>query len=749
MFKGLISKRAEQSEDNLLRLTASTQSWQQNPFNCSVAARKGNSAPRAPDVGGSQIQRVGDGLREQRGRPSVTPALAEDDDFDLPLDDDILSLLDNGPGYSRQPLSPLTKQPSSQRPQFPFNASVTDGSLSQPTRTSKPLGKRDPTGFLQNRAPSSAFSQSAAASVRKLVPDATAAISQTKQPHDTTTAMSKTKQLQDAVLANIPKASATQQMNQKIFEFKRHPRPTQQLDQTERSTLNTGEPAQSRASASPATRHPIAEPDAHIGRHRDLQGAQRSQTPRRKLPGPAGTLPRLSPKEKLLVLRRPNTPVKTPLRAAPALNSIVQSNSPPASPAKKPRLTSQNSSADDWESLPWQQMLKYHGQYYSIGSIAPETFRLSRVTVLCKEIGKADPDGGSSALFRDPNTEVPALLHRTVMEKFRKEMTPGCVVELEDVALLKPTKFIPYLNIVLRNVIRVWKVDGGVAHSERSIGQANNSTAMATRTAIENGQESSRQEMDDHVSGNTDLGDNESPLQQEQNACSPDHSSRLEDHSHRASTHTRLPVNDTTPRQSFSFTTVRQFQSHYTSQTNTALYTESSELREQIDFSADRLQQDGAQCEPLPLTSHAPVPDVAPAFDSAMDVDFVEEFEEDFGDIDDDVLDIARQLNQHRPSGTRYDITGKVDGGKFAKPNSANHAAEGEQPNPSPELFEQLANHPLPSTVPSRHALDMPGGLQAPQMSDPESYDLGLLNDESAILNLMEGLDDWDGGDDF
>ncbi|KAJ3190304.1 hypothetical protein HDU85_000599 [Gaertneriomyces sp. JEL0708] len=743
MFKGLISKRAEQSEDNLLRLTASTQSWQQNPFKCSVAARKGNSAsaPRSPDVGGTQIQRVGDGLREQCGRPSVTPAIVEDDDFDLPLDDDILSLLDNGPGYSRQPLSPLTKQPSSQRSHFLLNTSVTDVSLSQPKsiRVSKPLGKRDPTVFLQSRPPPSTLSPSAAASVCKVVPDATAAIS-------------KTKQLQDAVLANIPKAGATEQMrNQKIFEFKRHPPPIQQLDQTERSTINTGEPVPSPASAFPVARHPIAEPDAHTGRRRDLQGTQRPQTPRRKLPGPAGTLPRLSPEEKLLVLRRPNTPAKTPSRAGLASNSVVQSSAPVASPAKKPRLTSQNSSADDWESLPWQQMLKYHDRYYSIGIIAPETFRLSRVTVLCKEIGKADPDGGSSALFRDPNTEVPALLHRTVMEKFRKELTPGCVVELEDVALLKPTKFIPYLNIVLRNVIRIWKADGGVTHSEQIIGETNNCTTMPTETAIESPQEKGRQEIDDNISGNTDMGYCEATLQLEQSACSPDYSSRLEEYSPMASTHTRLPVNGTTstPRQSLSFTAVRQFQSQYTSRINKTVYTKTPQPTEQTDFAADKLQPNGAQCEPLPLTSHAALPNVAPAFDSVMDVDFVEGFEEEFGDIDDEIWDTGPQLNRHRPSGSSYEITETDDGGKFAVPNLASHAAEGEGPNPSPELFEQQENPPQPSTVPSRHTPDMPGGLQAPQVSDPEAYDLGLMNDESAILNLMEGFDDWDGGDDF
>ncbi|KAI8516045.1 hypothetical protein Bbelb_068580 [Branchiostoma belcheri] len=183
-------------------------------------------------------------------------------------------------------------------------------------------------------------------------------------------------------------------------------------------------------------------------------------TPRgkkRRFPGPAGILPKLSEDKQLddVAIATPQTPS----------HSAV---------AKKPNdedLSSSQLSQEDPRKGSWDTMKKELGLHEDNSScilgknnIALVLRRASlkllpqgKVSQLCVWVKLLSSDGrNGSVVFRDHTGEMQGTIHQKVLEEYPSEIKAGTTLVLRQVGVFSPSARNHYLNITLNNIVQVY-----------------------------------------------------------------------------------------------------------------------------------------------------------------------------------------------------------------------------------------------------------------------------------------------------
>ncbi|KAF9111962.1 hypothetical protein BGX27_004183 [Mortierella sp. AM989] len=193
---------------------------------------------------------------------------------------------------------------------------------------------------------------------------------------------------------------------------------------------------------------------------------------RRKLPGPAGNLPRLSAEEKEQLFRSRGVPFGKDTRLP-----TTGSSSPNSSIKKKMKAVHQGPIDSMFATGAWEDMIKaYKLPDYkpstllrvkgaapmielSISDIEnrPELHRskISGLVVMIKEVSLSEIDAAVTLL--DPSGEMRGTMHRTVLDQYKNnEIRVGTVLALKNVSVFSPTPVSHYLIITLRNILGIF-----------------------------------------------------------------------------------------------------------------------------------------------------------------------------------------------------------------------------------------------------------------------------------------------------
>ncbi|CAI8620044.1 unnamed protein product [Vicia faba] len=108
--------------------------------------------------------------------------------------------------------------------------------------------------------------------------------------------------------------------------------------------------------------------------------------------------------------------------------------------------------------------------------------RVSRVVAVIKS---CNPNGfgDMTVTLKDPSGTVGASIHRKVFTEgeFRKDITVGSVLLLQNVAVFSPNAFTCYLNITLSNIVKVFSKDSGSPSEHISMKQTAPTSTAETR----------------------------------------------------------------------------------------------------------------------------------------------------------------------------------------------------------------------------------------------------------------------------
>ncbi|KAF9584114.1 hypothetical protein BGW38_007534 [Lunasporangiospora selenospora] len=199
----------------------------------------------------------------------------------------------------------------------------------------------------------------------------------------------------------------------------------------------------------------------------DIPSAQRSLR-KRRLPGPAGNLPRLSAEEKEHLFRSRGVPFG---RDSAAGNTEI--SNPTSSIKRKMKSTVDGPMDSMFANGAWDEMLKV----YRLPDYRPSTYsmfkgraslievslsdiekrqqqypgKIRHLVVMIKEFTSTEMDG--SVIVLDPSGEMPGTVHRSVLDYFKNnEIRIGTVLVLDNVSVFSPTLVSHYLIITLRNI---------------------------------------------------------------------------------------------------------------------------------------------------------------------------------------------------------------------------------------------------------------------------------------------------------
>ncbi|XP_057415216.1 uncharacterized protein LOC130710078 isoform X2 [Lotus japonicus] len=114
----------------------------------------------------------------------------------------------------------------------------------------------------------------------------------------------------------------------------------------------------------------------------------------------------------------------------------------------------------DFQSNAWLSALQLNGSATPLGAITHHHERVDHVIGVIKS---CNPNGFGDATvtLKDPTGTVGASIHHKVFTEsvFAKDITVGCVLLLQKVAVFSPRKSNCYLNITLSNVVKVFSKD--------------------------------------------------------------------------------------------------------------------------------------------------------------------------------------------------------------------------------------------------------------------------------------------------
>ncbi|KAF8974873.1 hypothetical protein BGZ46_009642 [Entomortierella lignicola] len=194
---------------------------------------------------------------------------------------------------------------------------------------------------------------------------------------------------------------------------------------------------------------------------------------RKKLPGPAGNLPRLSAEEKEQLFRSRGIPLgkdtRFPTTGTSSSNSSIK---------KKMTAAHQGPIDSMFAAGAWEDMLKaYKLPDYKPSTLSrfkgsspmielsisdielrPELHRnkISGLVVMIKEVSLSEIDAAVTLL--DPSGEMKGTVHRTVLDQYKNnEIRVGTVLALKDVSVFSPSPISHYLIITPRNILGIFQ----------------------------------------------------------------------------------------------------------------------------------------------------------------------------------------------------------------------------------------------------------------------------------------------------
>ncbi|KAF9286196.1 hypothetical protein BGZ68_003141 [Mortierella alpina] len=179
---------------------------------------------------------------------------------------------------------------------------------------------------------------------------------------------------------------------------------------------------------------------------------------RRRLPGPAGNLPKLSAEEKEQLFRSRGVPFGKDTRI-PGTNST----SPNSSIKKKMKAVAHGPVDSMFANGAWEEMRKAYGlpdyKQLCLSDIEHRQDlhrgKISGLVVMIKEVSMSEIDAAVTLL--DPSGEMRGTIHRTVLEQYKNnEIRVGTVLALRNVSVFSPTPSSHYLIITLRNIIGIF-----------------------------------------------------------------------------------------------------------------------------------------------------------------------------------------------------------------------------------------------------------------------------------------------------
>ncbi|KAF9186332.1 hypothetical protein BGZ51_002079 [Haplosporangium sp. Z 767] len=194
---------------------------------------------------------------------------------------------------------------------------------------------------------------------------------------------------------------------------------------------------------------------------------------KRRLPGPAGNLPKLSAEEKEQLFRSRGVPFGKDTRL-PGVGSI----SPNSSIKKKMKAVAHGPIDSMFATGAWEEMLRL----FKLPDYKPSTLlrfkgtapmiefsisdienrrdlhqgKVSGLLVMIKEVSLSEID--AAVILLDPSGEMPGTIHRTVLEQYKNnEIRVGTVLALKNVSVFSPTPVSHYLIITLRNIVGIFQ----------------------------------------------------------------------------------------------------------------------------------------------------------------------------------------------------------------------------------------------------------------------------------------------------
>jgi Homologous recombination OB-fold protein len=190
----------------------------------------------------------------------------------------------------------------------------------------------------------------------------------------------------------------------------------------------------------------------------DASVRDNAQSPqRRRIPGPAGLLP---PLEK----------GKKPPRGLFSVGRAQRSSAGGSGAgADSGRGGDANAALDaDFGKGAWLAMLDAAGLppfgdgaadsllKYSIKYVSRYSFykKVPQLAVLVKQVNSSEID--TTVLLKDPTGTIEGTLHHRVLERYGRDIVPGCVFLLRRCSLFNPSAFTHYLNITVDNIAQLF-----------------------------------------------------------------------------------------------------------------------------------------------------------------------------------------------------------------------------------------------------------------------------------------------------
>ncbi|XP_074646180.1 uncharacterized protein LOC141902380 [Tubulanus polymorphus] len=183
----------------------------------------------------------------------------------------------------------------------------------------------------------------------------------------------------------------------------------------------------------------------------------RSGRLKRKFPGPAGALPKLSPGQAIA-----DHTVNTDFEKIP--------REPPLKV-----LCSQSTQISQFDDSSWGTMKSDIGinlfklsQQHCISKVIEKAAQRQlvncKIPFMCVLLDSINLFGAeASAIFKDPTGDIKATLHRQVVKELQMELLPGSALVLGEIGVFSPTLRKHYLNITLNNIVYIYnKRDGQV-----------------------------------------------------------------------------------------------------------------------------------------------------------------------------------------------------------------------------------------------------------------------------------------------
>ncbi|XP_067684704.1 uncharacterized protein [Haliotis asinina] len=195
----------------------------------------------------------------------------------------------------------------------------------------------------------------------------------------------------------------------------------------------------------------------HVSPHEVEPGRNRrnettpKQRHKRKFPGPAGLLPKLSPGQSI---------------ANVIITGIARQN--PTESKDDGVILSSQSSDDLFSDQPWcslvddlqqesQDVLTKYSILSSLQKAAKKMLPEGKVALMFAVLESVDIQGlDASVTLKDRTGKISGTVHRDVVKEFAADLQPGVALVLKQVSVVSPTCRTHYLNITSKNIVHLY-----------------------------------------------------------------------------------------------------------------------------------------------------------------------------------------------------------------------------------------------------------------------------------------------------